>query len=153
MDILLGRSVSGTLEAKVELELGKTTSTIVVTAHDEGEDKLEEAITGMYRTLAWLGLIEEVNIYFDRSTIESHSDEEAEAVDAVLRRLYEESGPTITSEDVARVHQEVGEEEDRIAGRFGTLIRRMKAEGLRRGLNKEVREKMTVEDALRDDEE
>ncbi len=38
MDILLGRSVSGTLEAKVELELGKTTSTIVVTAHDEGED-------------------------------------------------------------------------------------------------------------------
>ena len=153
MNILLGRSVSGTLEAKVELELGKTTSTIVVTAHDEGEDKLEEAITGMYRTLAWLGLIEEVNIYFDRSTIESHSDEEAEAVDAVLRRLYEESGPTITSEDVARVHQEVGEEEDRMAGRFGTLIRRMKAEGLRRGLNKEVREKMTVEDALRDDEE
>ena len=60
MDILLGRSVSGTLEAKVELELGKTTSTIVVTAHDEGEDKLEEAITGMYRTLAWLGFIGEV---------------------------------------------------------------------------------------------
>jgi hypothetical protein len=153
MDILLGRSVSGTLEAKVELELGKTTSTIVVTAHDEGEDELEEAITGMYRTLAWLGLIGEVNIYFDGSTIESHSDEEAEAVDAVLRRLYGESGPTITSEDVARVHHEVGEEEDRIAGRFGTVIRHMNEEGLRRRLNKEVREKMTVEDALRDDEE
>ena len=152
MDILLGRSVSGTLEAKVELELGKTTSTIVVTAHDEGDD-LEEAITGMYRTLAWLGLTGEVNIYFDGSTIESPSDEEAEAVDAVLRRLYGESGPTITPEDVARVHQEVGEEEDRITGRFGTLIRRMKEEGLRRGLNKEEREKMTVEDALRDDEE
>ena len=153
MDILLGRSVSGTLEAKVELELGKTTSTIVVTAHDEGKDELEEAITGMYRTLAWLGLTGEVNIYFDGSTIESPSDGEAEAVDAVLRRLYGESGPTITPEDVARVHQEVGEEENRIAGRFGTLIRRMKEEGLRRGLNKEEREKMTVEDALRDDEE
>ena len=153
MDILLGKSVSGTLEAKVELELGKTTSTIGVIAHDEGEDELEEAITGMYRTLAWLELIGEVNIYFDGSTIESPSDEEAEAVDAVLRRLYGESGPTITPEDVARVHQEVGEEEDRITGRFDTLIRRMKEEGLRRGLNKEEREKMTVEDALRDDEE
>ena len=153
MDILLGRSVSDTLEAKVELELGRTTSTIVVTAHDEGEDELEEAITGMYRTLAWLGLTGEVNIYFDGSTIESPSDGEAEAVDAVLRRLYGESGPTITPDDVARVHQEVGEEENRITGRFDTLIRRMKEEGLRRGLNKEEREKMTVEDALRDDEE
>src|SRR3712207_5493107 len=107
MDILLGRSVRGTLEAKVELELGKTTSTIVVTAHDEGEDKLEEAITGMYRTLAWLGLIGEVNIYFDRSTIESHSDEEAEAVDGVLRRPDGESGPTRTPAAGACVHQEV----------------------------------------------
>jgi hypothetical protein len=150
MEVTLRNSFLGIREASAELPMaGAGLVQIVVQALDD-EEGFEEVVTKMRRTLAYLDLVGEFYVLAEGPFVdETHREEAQRIVDGLSER-----DRTITSADVQRAREEQVEHAKRVNEGLGKQVTRgMKEEGLRRGLNKEEREKMTLEEAFGPEEE
>ena len=147
MEVTLRIGALGTPVACAELLLGRDVAHIVVEAIDE-EEGFEEVLAKMRRTLTHLSMVGkfyvDANIPFDEAA-------RGEA-QRVIDNLSEEDR-TITPADVQRVFQEDEQRAKQVSEGLTHITRIMKEECLRRGLNKEEREKLTLGEAFGSDEE
>jgi hypothetical protein len=149
MEVTLRNSFLGIREASAELPIaGAGLVQIVVQALDD-EEGFGEVLAKMRRTLAYLDLVAEFHVLAEGPFVDETHREEAERVVCSLS----ERDRTITSVDVQRAREEQVEYAKRVSEGLGRVTRGMKEEGLRRGLNKEEREKMTLEEAFGMEEE
>jgi hypothetical protein len=137
--------LSGELEARVEVELGEPVRTYISAKCEDLDLDDEEApwpyaemIAMLRQALAFCGVVGRMS--FDTSWLEG---EEYEGATATIARLSEEER-TITAEDVPRARQAIADAARRESEGFTMLMKTMQEEGLRRGLNKEERGKMTL---------
>ncbi len=151
------RLSDGVPEASANLEFGTGDRADIVVSmiyevlmYDDDEEEMgyEELITKviakMHRTLAYLGLCG--RMFFDPSGL-TYDDEVREEAKRVLDGLSEQD-LTITPEDVVRVRREEAEASEKTAALFKKLETSAKEEGLRRGLGKEERSRMTLGEAF-----
>ncbi len=142
MEVTLRTGLLGTPEASAELLVGRDVAQIVVEAINEGEG-FEEVLAKIRRTLAHLGMVGkfyvDTNIPFD--------DEARGEAQRVIDNLSERDR-TITPADVQRVLQEDEERAKQVSEGLKHITRIMKEEGLRRGLNKEERKKLSLDEVF-----
>jgi|SRR5215212_4163387 len=142
MEVTLRTGLLGTPEASAELLVGRDVAQILVEAIDEGEG-FEEVLAKMRRTLAHLGMVGkfyvDANIPFDV--------EACEEAQRVIDNLSERDR-TITLVDVQRVFQEDEERAKQVSEELKHITRIMKEECLRRGLNKEERKKLSLDEVF-----
>ncbi len=142
MEVTLRTGTLGTPEACVELLLGRDAAKVVVGAIDE-EEGFEEVLIKMRRTLAHLGMVGEfyvdANIPFD--------GEARKEAQRVIDNLSERDR-TITPADIQRVFQEDEERAKQVSEGLEHVAKIMKEECLRRGLNKEERKGMTLDEVF-----
>jgi imidazolonepropionase-like amidohydrolase len=142
MEVTLRTGLLGTPEASAELLVGRDVAQIVVEAINEGEG-FEEVLAKIRRMLAHLGMVGkfyvDTNIPFD--------DEARGEAQRVIDNLSERDR-TITPADVQRVLQEDEERAKQVSEGLKHIARIMKEEGLRRGLNKEERKKLSLDEVF-----
>jgi hypothetical protein len=137
--------IPDTWEATAELWIGNG-DVVEIVVGSVDEEGAKEVIARMRRALAFLGLCGEMLVAVD---VDVYGEERKEEALRVIEKLSEQDR-TITWNDVRRVNQEAEEEARRVERGFGKLAGFMKEEGLKRGLNKEEREKLTLGEALKD---
>ena len=142
MEVTLRTGLLGTPEASAELLVGRDVAQIVVEAIDEGEG-FEEVLAKMRRTLAHLGM---VGKFYVDANIPFDNEARGEA-QRVIDNLSERDR-TITPADVQRVLQEDEERAKQVSEGLKHIARTMKEEGLRRGLNKEERKKLSLDEVF-----
>jgi hypothetical protein len=137
VEVTLRSGILGTPVACAELLLGRDVAYIVVEVSDEGEG-FGEALAKMRRTLAHLSMVGKfyvnANIPFD--------DEARGEAQRVVDNLSERDR-TITPADVQRVLRGDEQRAKQVGEGLKHITRLMKEECLRRGLNREEREKLT----------
>jgi hypothetical protein len=106
----------------------------------------EELLTEVVKVLAFFGLPGEVDVRTDGGVWGDVPLEEGDAKTAseAIRRLKERGALTITLEDVAAARGKALEEAESVDGGLKIIKNLVQEEGLKRGLNKEEREKMTL---------
>ncbi len=139
-------SMWGVPGARAEVLVGSDTAHVVVVSAHEGEKGFADAIVQVRRALAYLGLCGEM--VFDDLPLPLYLDEESRKAAENAIEKFPKGDLTITPTDVDRVRQEAAEQQERINQNLKKLILRTGEEGLRRGLDKEQREMMTLRESL-----
>jgi hypothetical protein len=140
IDVELGTGLLGYPQATYELGLTGPTTSIVVEGYED--DTYEGVAHSMCRALALLGCRGEVRLYYDGMADEEEKKEIFVTIDALKGRLQ------LTDEMAQRVAEEEQQHAENEAARFKKMASFIKQEGLRRGLTKEEREKLTLKEAL-----
>ena len=142
MDVELGTNILGFPKATYDVGIDGPRTGIVVNGYEE--DSYEDVTRQMCRALAVLGFRGEVRLFCDGGA----DEEEKREIFANVGNL--EGALWLTEEYAARVGEEEVEWAEKEDADFGRIRRFMQEEGLRRGLNKEKREKLTLGEAFRD---
>jgi hypothetical protein len=136
VDVELGTNILGFPKATYDVGIDGPQSEIAVNGY-EG-DTYEDVTRQMCRVLAVLGFRGEVRLFCDGGA----DEEEKREIFANVGHL--EGTLWLTDEYAARVIAEEVEQAEREDTDFGRIMLFMQEEGLRRGLNKEEREKLTL---------
>jgi len=145
IDVELGTEILGYPKASYELGFDGPVTEVVVRGY-EG-DTYESVAQGMYRALALLGFRGELRLFYDGMV---SNEEEKKEIFATIDRL--KGTLQITDEDAARIAAEEYQATEGTLVRFKQMASLVREEGLRRGLTKEEREKLTLGEALESQE-
>ncbi len=145
IEVELGTNWLGYPEATYELGLEGPRTVITVEGYED--DTYESAARSLCRALALLGFRGEVGLYYDGLGDEEEKQEILASVEALRGKLH------ITNEDAERAAEKELQAAGNLQAGYKRLSSAIKEESLRRGLTKEEREKLTVEEALRDEDE
>jgi hypothetical protein len=143
VDVELGTNILGFPMAAYDVGIDGPRTEIAVNGYED--DSYEDVARQICRALAVLGFRGEVRLFCDAG-----ADEEKREIFAKVGHLKEVLH--LTDEYAARVAAEEVEQAKKEDADFGTIMRFMREEGLRRGLNKEEREKLTLGEAFKDPE-
>ena len=144
VDVLLGTNILGFPKAACDLGIDGPRTEIVVNGYED--DTYEDVTRQMCRALAVLGFRGEIRLFCNGGA----DEEQKREIFANVGHL--EGTLSLTDEYAARVAAEAVEQAEKEDADFGRIKRFMQEEGLRRGLNKEEREKLTLGEAFRDPE-
>ena len=145
MDVELGHNILGFPKAAYGVGIDGPRTAIVVDGY-EG-DTHEDVARQMCRALAVLGFRGEVKLFCDAAADEDETREVFASVGHLEGALW------LTDEFAARVAAEETERVKKEDADFARMTRFMNEEGLRRGLNKEERGKLTLGEAFEDPED
>ncbi len=145
ISVELGDGFLGYPQATYELGIEDPRTSIVVEGYED--DTYESAARQMVRALALLGFRGEVELFYDGMG----GEEEKQEILATIARLSDTL--QITHEDAMRAASEEVERAEEEQAAFKRLDSFIQEEGLRRGLNKEEREKLTLGDVLEPQED
>ena len=140
VDVELGTNIFGLPKAAYDVGIDGPRTEIVVNGYEE--DTYEDATRQMCRALAVLGFRGEVRLFCDAGADEEEKREIFANVGHLNGVLW------LTEEYAGRVAAEEVEQAEKESTDFGRITRFMQEEGLRRGLNKEEREKLTLGEAF-----
>jgi hypothetical protein len=144
VDVELGTNIFGFPKAAYEVGIDGPRTEIVVNGYED--DTYEDVTRQICRALAVLGFRGAVRLFCDGGADEEEKQEIFATVDHLKGTLH------LTDEYAARVAAEEVEQAEKEDADFGRIMRFMQEEGLRRGLNKEEREKLTLGEAFKDPE-
>ena len=144
MDVELGTNILGFPKAAYDVGIDGPRTEIVVDGYED--DTYEDVTRQICRTLAVLGFRGEVRLFCDAGAEEEQK-----------REIFANVGPLkgvlwLTDEYAGRVAAEEVEHAEKESTDFGRITRFMQEEGLRRGLNKEERKRLTLGEAFKDPE-
>ena len=145
MDVELGHNILGFPKAAYGVGIDGPRTEIVVDGY-EG-DTYEDVVRQMCRALAALGFRGEVKLFCNGAADEDETREIFANVGHLEGALW------VTDEFAARVAAEEAERAQKEDADFARIIRFLNEEGLRRGLNKEERGKLTLGEAFEDPED
>jgi hypothetical protein len=136
VDVELGTNILGFPKAAYDVGIDGPRTEIVVIGYEE--DTYENVTRQMCRALAVLGFRGEVRLFCDAAADEEEKREIFANVGHLegMLHLTEDYGARVAAEEVEQAKKEDAD--------FGEILRFMQVEGLRRGLNKEEREKLTL---------
>jgi hypothetical protein len=144
VDVELGTNILGFPKAAYDVGIDGPRTEIVVNGYEN--DTYEEVTRQMCRALAVLGFRGEVRLFCDGGAEEEEKREIFANVGHLNGVLH------LTDEYAAGVAAEEAEQTEKEDADFGRITRFMQEEGLRRGLNKEERAKLTLGEAFKDPE-
>jgi hypothetical protein len=144
VDVELGTNILGFPKAAYDVGIDGPRTEIVVDGYEH--DTYEDVTRQICRALAVLGLRGEVRLFCDAGAEEEQKREIFANVGHLKGLLW------LTDEYAGRVAAEEVEHSEKESTDFGRITRFMQEEGLRRGLNKEEREKLTLGEAFKDPE-
>jgi hypothetical protein len=145
VDVELGTNILGFPKAAFGVGIDGPRTEIVVNGY-EG-DTYEDVARQMGRALAALGFRGEVRLFCEGAAHEQERREIFANVGHLEGTLW------LTDEYAAHVDADEAERAKKEDADFGNITRFLKEEGLRRGLNKEERGRLTLGDAFRDRED
>jgi hypothetical protein len=145
VDVELGTNILGFPKAAYDVGIDGPRTQIVVNGYED--DTYEDVTRQICRALAVLGFRGEVRLFCDGGA----DEEETREIFANVGHL--EGTLWLTDEYAARVAAEEAEHAEQEDGDFGRIMRFMQEEGLKRGLNKEEREKLTLGQVFKDPED
>ena len=145
VDVELDTNILGFPKAAYDLGIDGPRTEIVVNGY--AEDSYEDVTRQLCRALAVLGLRGEVRLFCNGVA----DEEEKREIFADVGHL--EGALCLTDEYAARVAAEEAEQAAKEDADFDRIKRFMQEEGLRRGLNKEEREKLTLGQVFKDPED
>jgi len=138
----LGTSFLDYPEATYELGIGDLRTVVRVEGYED--DTYEDVARGMCRALALLGFRGEVGLFYDGMAGGEEKREILATIDSLKGELR------LTGEGAERAAAEEQQRHKRELAWFSKTASFIKQEGLRRGLPKEEREKLTLREALED---
>ena len=144
VDVQLGTNILGFPKAAHDVGIDGPRTEIVVNGCEE--DTYEDVTRQMCRALAVVGFRGEVRLFCEGVADEEQKREIFAKVGHLEGTLW------LTDEYAARVCAEEVEQAEREDADFGRIMLFMQEEGLRRGLNKEERAKLTLGEAFKDPE-
>jgi hypothetical protein len=144
VDVELGTNILGFPKAACDLGIDGPRTEIVV--HGYEEDTYEDVTRQMCRALAMLGFRGEVRLFCSGAA----DEEQKRGIFANVGHL--EGTLWLTDEYAGRVAAEEVEQAAKEDADFGRIMLFMQEEGLRRGLNKEERGKLTLGESFKDPE-
>jgi hypothetical protein len=144
VDVELGTDILGFPKAAYDVGIDGPRTEIAVNGYED--DTYEDVTRQICRALAVLGFRGEVRLFCDGGAEEEKREIFANVghLKGVLW-LSDEYAACVAAEEVEQAEQEDAD--------FGRIMRFMQEEGLRRGLNREAREKMTLGEAFNDPED
>jgi hypothetical protein len=145
VDVELGTNILGFPKAAYDVGVDGPRTEIVVNGYED--DTYEDVTRQMCRALAVLGFRGEVRLFCDGGAGEGEKREIFAKVGHLEGALW------LTDEYAACVGAEEAEQAKKESTDFGRIIRFMQEEGLRRGLNKEERERLTLGQVFKDPED
>jgi len=145
VDVELGTNILGLPKAAYDVGIDGPRTEIVVNGY-EG-DTYEDVTRQMCRALGMLGFRGEVRPFCDGVAAEEERREIFAAIGRLTGALW------LTDEYARRVGAEEVEQAEKEDADFARIMRFMREEGLRRGLNKEERGRLTLGDAFKDPED
>ena len=145
VDVELGTNILGFPKAAYDVGIDGPRTEIVVNGYED--DTYQDVTQQICRALAVLGFRGEVRLFCDGGA----DEEETREIFANVGHL--EGTLWLTDEYAARVAAEEAEQAEQEDGDFGRIMRFMQEEGLKRGLNKEEREKLTLGQVFKDPED
>jgi len=145
VDVELGTNILGFPKAAFGVGIDGPRTEIVVNGY-EG-DTYEDVARQMCRALAALEFRGEVRLFCEGAAHEQERREIFANVGHLEGTLW------LTDEYAARVDADEAERAKKEDADFGNITRFLKEEGLRRGLNKEERGRLTLGDAFKDRED
>jgi hypothetical protein len=140
VDVELGTNILGFPKAAFDVGIDGPRTEIVVNGYED--DTYEDVTRQICRVLAVLGFRGEVRLICDGG-----AEEEKREIFAKVGHL--KGVLWLTDEYAAGVAAEEVEQAEKEDADFGRIMRFMQEEGLRRGLNKEEREKLTLGEAFK----
>ena len=141
VDVELGTNILGFPKSAYDVGIDGPRTEIVVNGYED--DTYEDVTRQICRALAVLGFRGEVRLFCDGG-----ADEEEREIFAIVGHL---TGTLhLTDEYAARVAAEEVEQAEKESTDFGRITRFMQEEGLRRGLNREERAKLTLGEVFKD---
>ena len=144
VDVELGTNILGLPKAAYDVGIDGPRTEIVVDGYED--DTYEDVTRQICRTLAVLGFRGEVRLFCDAGAEEEEKREIFARVGHLKGLLW------LTDEYAGRVAAEEVEQAEKESTNFGRITRFMQEEGLRRGLNKEERKRLTLGEAFKDPE-
>jgi hypothetical protein len=144
VDVELGTNILGLPKAAYDVGIDGPRTEIVVNGYED--DSYEDVARQMCRALAVLGFRGEVRLFCEAGAEEEEKREIFANVGHLKGVLH------LTDEYAARVAAEEVEHSEKEDADFGRIMRFMQEEGLRRGLNKEERAKLTLGEVFKDPE-
>jgi hypothetical protein len=144
VDVALGTNILGFPMAAYDVGIDGPRTEIVVDGYED--DTYEDVAWQICRALAVLGFRGEVRLFCDAGAEEEEKREIFANVGHLTGVLW------LTDEYAAGVAAEEVEQAEKEDADFGRIMRFMQEEGLRRGLNKEEREQLTLGEAFKDPE-
>jgi hypothetical protein len=145
IDVELGTGPLGYPQATYELGIDGPRTSIVVEGYED--DTYETVAQSMCRALALLNFRGEVRLFYDGMAGEVEKPDVLATIDRLSGTLQ------ITDEYAMRVVTEEEERAEKERAGFKRVASFMREEGLRRGLNKEEREELTLGEALESQED
>jgi hypothetical protein len=140
VDVELGTNILGFPKAAFDVGIDGPRTEIVVNGYED--DTYEDVTRQICRALAVLGFRGAVRLFCDGG-----AEEEKREIFANVGHL--KGVLWLTDEYAAGVAAEEVEQAEKEDADFGKIMRFMQEEGLRRGLNKEEREKLTLGEAFK----
>jgi hypothetical protein len=140
VDVELGTNILGFPKAAFDVGIDGPRTEIVVNGYED--DTYEDVTRQICRALAVLGFRGEVRLFCDGG-----AEEEKREIFANVGHL--KGVLWLTDEYAEGVAAEEVEQAEKEDADFGRIMRFMQEEGLRRGLNKEEREKLTLGEAFK----
>ena len=144
VDVELGTNILGFPKAAYDVGIDGPRTEIVVDGYED--DTYEDVTRQICSALAVLGFRGEVRLFCDGGADEEEKREIFAKVGHLTGTLH------LTDEYAARVAAEEAEQAEQESTDFGRITRFMQEEGLRRGLNKEERQRLTLGEAFKDPE-
>jgi hypothetical protein len=144
VDVELGTNILGFPKAAYDVGIDGPRTEIVVNGYED--DTYEDVTRQICRALAVLGFRGEVRLFCDAGTKEEEKREIFANVGHLKGVLW------LTDEYTRRVAAEGVEQAEKESTDFGRITRFPQEEGLRRGLNREERAKLTLGEVFKDPE-
>ena len=144
VDLELGTNILGFPKAAYDVGIDGPRTEIAVNGYEY--DTYEDVTRHICRVLAMLGFRGEVRLFCNGVADEEEKREILANVGHLegMLQLTDEYAAHVVTEEVEQAEQELAD--------FSGIMRFMQEEGLRRGLNKEEREKLTLGEAFKDPE-
>jgi hypothetical protein len=144
VDVALGTNILGFPMAAYDVGIDGPRTEIVVDGYED--DTYEDVAWQICRALAVLGFRGEVRLFCDAGAEEEEKREIFASVSHLkgVLHLTDDYAACVAAEEVEKAEKEDAD--------FGRIMRFMQEEGLRRGLNKEEREQLTLGEAFKDPE-
>ena len=144
VDLELGTNILGFPKAAYDVGIDGPRTEIAVNGYEY--DTYEDVTRHICRVLAMLGFRGEVRLFCEGVADEEEKREIFANVGHLegMLQLTDEYAAHVVTEEVEQAEQELAD--------FSGIMRFMQEEGLRRGLNKEEREKLTLGEAFKDPE-
>jgi hypothetical protein len=141
VDVELGTNILGFPRAAYDVGIDGPRTEIVVNGYED--DTYEDVARQICRALAVLGFRGEVRLFCDGGAEEEEKREIFASVGHLkgVLQLTDDYAARVAAEEVERAEQESTD--------FGRITRFVQEEGLRRGLNKEEREQLTLGEAFK----